>query len=460
MKRIVKASEKIIVFRKKPVKRIKEMMTMAKMVAHMGRMKKGNMNGIEGHNKRLFKNHTNKDIDTSKSHLNYDLVTCSGSYLDAYQDEMNKYYTGKKAPRKDAVLCNEWIFSASNDFFQNLSADDEKRFFESCLDFMKSRYGHVIYATVHKDESTPHMHLGMIPLTVDGRLSNKSIFTRTELKKLHTALYEHLTQDGFALEKPQPNDSKHLEVLDFKIAKRQEHIEKQNKAIAKNAMVLNNQQQQYKSTQTNIDKKKKEIEETVNAQTKKFNDLKSNALADINKREKALTERESTYKATLDKRYKDEYDERKRTLDAFYAKENDKLTERESEVRYKEYELDEREKDINKRDAEVERKERNFANKYNKAVRLVKNADSIEKRIDESMERYQKLKVDREDTAFIPCVKTALINEYGKNEAERIFDVANDILNRVSDVNTYEYDDYKQFKRQTVKSKQADDLEF
>lgn len=442
------------------MKRIKEMMTMAKMVAHMGRMKKGNMSGIEGHNKRLFKNHSNKDIDTSKSHLNYDLVSCSGSYLDAYQDEMNKYYTGKKAPRKDAVLCNEWIFSASNEFFESISQSEEQRFFESCLEFMQNRYGHIIYATVHKDESTPHMHMGMIPITSDGRLSNKSIFTRTELKKLHTALYEHLTADGFSIEKPQPNDSKHLEVLDFKIAKRQEHIEKQNKAIAKNTAVLAKQQQQYKSTQTNIDKKKKEIEETVNAQTKKFNDLKSNALADVAKREKALTERESTYKATVDKQYKDEYDERKRTLDAFYAKENDKLTNRESKLRESEYKLDEREKEINARDEKVKRDEQNFASKYNKAVRLVKNADEVEKRIDESMRRYQKLKVDKEDTAFIPCVKTALINEYGNKEAERIFDVARDILNRVSDVDTYEYDDYKQFKRQTVKSKQADDLEF
>jgi hypothetical protein len=430
---------------------------MSKLVAHMGRMKKGNMSGIEAHNKRLYKNHSNADIDTSKSYLNYDLVTCSGSYLDAYQAEMDKHYTGKKAPRKDAVLCNEWIFSATSEFF-DMPEDEEKRFFESCLEFMKTRYGHVIYATVHKDETTPHMHLGMIPLTSDGRLSNKSIFTRTELKNLHTALYEHLTQDGFALEKPQASDKKHLSVMDFKIAKRQEHLDKQNDAIAKNAVVLNNQQTQYKATQLNVNKKIKEIEETVNAQTEKFNQLKSDALADINKREKALKERESTYKATLDKQYKDEYDERKKTLDAFYKRENAKLDERESKLRESEYKLDEREKDIEKRDEEVKRNERNFANKYNKAKQVVNHADDIEKRLDEKIGLYKRLTSSKEDTAILTGLLTSIKQEYGQSVADTLYNKAVNGVNATSYVDTQQLDDYKQFKR-TVKSKQVDDLE-
>lgn len=438
------------------MKRFKEMMTMAKMVAHMGRMKKGNMSGIEGHNKRLFKNHSNQDIDTSKSYLNYDLVNCSGSYLDAFNNEMNKYYTGKKAPRKDAVLCNEWIFSASNDFFQGISDSEEKRFFESCVEFMKERYGHVIYATVHKDESTPHMHMGMIPLTSDGRLSNKSIFTRTELKSLHTALYEHLTQDGFALEKPQANDKKHLSVMDFKAMKQEERI-------AKNSEILENQQKQYTAKQKQIDEYAKTVQSKLkaNAQTQvdKINKYKADTLADLAEREQALNARESTYKATLEKQYQDEYETRKATLDTFYKSENDKLTERESEVRYKEYKLDEREKEIDERDEKVKRDERNFASKYKKAVRLVKNADEVETRIDEKIGMYQRLQTSKYDSAYIQALKLTMTDIYGKTQTERIFDIARDNLDNINSVDTYEYDEYKQTK-QTPKSKQTDDLEF
>ncbi|GAB5813366.1 hypothetical protein JMUB7546_26930 [Staphylococcus aureus] len=33
----------------------------------------------------------------------------------------------------------------------------------------------LLYATVHMDEITPHMHYGVIPITKDGRLSAKEV---------------------------------------------------------------------------------------------------------------------------------------------------------------------------------------------------------------------------------------------------------------------------------------------
>ncbi|WP_368987301.1 plasmid recombination protein [Caldifermentibacillus hisashii] len=37
-------------------------------------MKANNLAGIERHNKRIYKNHSNEDIDGELSHLNYDLM--------------------------------------------------------------------------------------------------------------------------------------------------------------------------------------------------------------------------------------------------------------------------------------------------------------------------------------------------------------------------------------------------
>ncbi|SPT64797.1 Plasmid recombination enzyme [Aerococcus viridans] len=53
---------------------------MAYAVARMQKMKVGNITGIENHNRRKTKNHSNKDIDVERSHLNYDLVGNSGTY--------------------------------------------------------------------------------------------------------------------------------------------------------------------------------------------------------------------------------------------------------------------------------------------------------------------------------------------------------------------------------------------
>ncbi len=35
--------------------------------------------------------------------------------------------------------------------------------------------GNLLYATVHLDEKTPHMHYGVVPITTDGRLSAKEV---------------------------------------------------------------------------------------------------------------------------------------------------------------------------------------------------------------------------------------------------------------------------------------------
>ena len=37
-------------------------------------MKAGNLGGAYKHNERVFETHSNKDIDTSRSHLNYELT--------------------------------------------------------------------------------------------------------------------------------------------------------------------------------------------------------------------------------------------------------------------------------------------------------------------------------------------------------------------------------------------------
>ena len=47
---------------------------MSHIVARMQKMKVGNLGGAYRHNERIFENHSNKDIDTERSHLNYELT--------------------------------------------------------------------------------------------------------------------------------------------------------------------------------------------------------------------------------------------------------------------------------------------------------------------------------------------------------------------------------------------------
>ena len=49
------------------------------------------------------------------------------------------------------------------------------------------------YAQVHLDETTPHMHLGVVPMT-EGKLSGKTVFNRQTLKRNQSDLPEFLKE--------------------------------------------------------------------------------------------------------------------------------------------------------------------------------------------------------------------------------------------------------------------------
>ncbi|HAP4039681.1 TPA: plasmid recombination protein, partial [Enterococcus faecalis] len=85
---------------------------MSMIVARMQKMKAENLVGIGNHNQRKTKNHSNPDIDTSLSKLNYDLVDRTQNYKTDIENFINENKTTTRAVRKDAVLVNEWIISS------------------------------------------------------------------------------------------------------------------------------------------------------------------------------------------------------------------------------------------------------------------------------------------------------------------------------------------------------------
>lgn len=204
---------------------------MSYMVARMQKMKAGNLGGAHKHNERIFEKHSNKDIDTSRSHLNYELTDRdrSVSYERQIKDYVNENKISKRGIRKDAVLCDEWIITSDKPFFEKLSEEETREFFESAKDFFAERYGleNIAYASVHLDESTPHMHMGIVPM-VDGKLSSKAVFNREELKTIQEELPKYMSERGFELERGELNSgAKHKTVAEFKQEMASKEIEEQ-----------------------------------------------------------------------------------------------------------------------------------------------------------------------------------------------------------------------------------------
>ena len=170
---------------------------MSYSVCHLSKFTKGTIKGVEIHNQReKGKSHTNPDIDWNKTHLNYDLHNQEQiSFTKTVNDRIKKLNL-TRAVRKDAIVMAGFIVSSDKLFFDFMSEQQQKQFFEDSYNFLAERYGkeNVVSASVHNDEKTPHLHFEFVPVTADGRLSAKALLTKTELQQLHTAYYENVGQ--------------------------------------------------------------------------------------------------------------------------------------------------------------------------------------------------------------------------------------------------------------------------
>ncbi|MGH2208243.1 plasmid recombination protein, partial [Enterococcus faecalis] len=76
------------------------------------------------------------------------------------------------------VLINEWIITSDNQFFKDKDGKEIKNFFEVAKSYFSEKFGadNICYAQVHMDETTPHLHLGIVPFNAEYKLSAKTVF--------------------------------------------------------------------------------------------------------------------------------------------------------------------------------------------------------------------------------------------------------------------------------------------
>lgn len=156
-------------------------------VVHMMKIKSGAVGGIQSHNNREHEPKTNPDVDMSCSEDNYDLISCD-NYKRSIKEKLSNLVESSRAVRKDAVVVCNFIVTSDNETMNALGTDRQREFFQDSVKWFSDRYGadRVLNATVHMDETTPHLHIGVMPITQDGRLSAKAIFTKTEMKAIQT----------------------------------------------------------------------------------------------------------------------------------------------------------------------------------------------------------------------------------------------------------------------------------
>lgn len=137
-------------------------------------------------------------IDITKTHLNYrlDPNTDPNEFITQRLSEI------KVQKRADVKVYCSWVLTVP----QNLPQEKHKEFFESAYRFFSADYGakNIVMASVHLDETTPHIHLGFVPVVREKKnqkklgqekVSAKELLTRSYMKNLHKRLKNTLERD-------------------------------------------------------------------------------------------------------------------------------------------------------------------------------------------------------------------------------------------------------------------------
>ena len=253
---------------------------MSYSIVRVSKVKSGtNTTGIQKHVQRENNNYENEDIDHSKTHLNYDLVNDNKqNFNNLIEEKIEQNYTAKRKIRTDAVKHIDGLITSDNEFFNNQTPEDTKRFFEHAKEFLEQEYGkdNLLYATVHMDEKTPHMHYGVVPITDDGRLSAKEVVgNKKALTEFQDRFNEHVKQRGYDLERGQSRqvtNAKHEQISQYK-QKTEYHKQEYERESQKTDHIKQKNDKLMQEYQKSLNTLKKPINVSYEQETEKVGGL-------------------------------------------------------------------------------------------------------------------------------------------------------------------------------------------
>jgi len=84
--------------------------------------------------------------------------------------------------RSNAVLAIEYLVTASPEAMNAKGRGDQDAYFSDALEWLKAKHGaeNVVYAGIHRDESTPHMYAYVVPIDARGKLNCRAFLGGAE----------------------------------------------------------------------------------------------------------------------------------------------------------------------------------------------------------------------------------------------------------------------------------------
>lgn len=260
---------------------------------------------IDEHNNRKYKNVNNKEIDPTLSREN---ITLRGSknitndvkelYKNEFTEAVCKYNLKQNDERRKIVdylekmnkdeknnIAVEFIYQIGDiETWKGRSLEDKKKtkeIFEKAIDILEAKGIKVANATIHLDETSPHMHVVGVPIIenqkrgLEKQVSQRKVLTREVLKELREETekvfieeYKRVYKTSDITLKKGSEIEEHLSVEDYKNTKKMLEVAKK----------YGNRKELKEEIEKKVDEVEKAIENLENdkiEKSKKINDLES-----------------------------------------------------------------------------------------------------------------------------------------------------------------------------------------
>ena len=182
---------------------------MAKFSFHCQNYKASQLNGIDRHNRRLNKNYvSNPDIDTDRSVNNRIYISPEKSL---YQDCKAKIHKEVIANGGRVTKISNWVTECIFSYPEELPIERMDEYFYIIIEYMEKHFEkeNIIEAVAHLDEGgLPHLHLDIVPITLDKKLSSKKLITREFIMSVHNELPRILRENAFEVERGEETTEK------------------------------------------------------------------------------------------------------------------------------------------------------------------------------------------------------------------------------------------------------------
>ena len=173
---------------------------MGKLVFNI-RKHKGNGGAVGAHiDRKKGMEHMYKNADPERLNLNQNFIAnkfCEMKLPEAIKARIEEGYKGKRKIRNDAVRSLGVVLTGSHEEMNKIFNDKKtrKHWLSQSYKFLVENFGkeNIVRLNLHLDETTPHLHAVIVPLTDDGRLSARErMGNRKKLKELRKAYAEKL----------------------------------------------------------------------------------------------------------------------------------------------------------------------------------------------------------------------------------------------------------------------------